>query len=363
MIPITMACSKERRRILDGGSPLEHVLKFVVVGSRPVCEYPPMGGLGGFEMAPVIGVVRYADHHEYACGAYFNGAELKCLLDYNEPDGLSKFRDLTAPRDCRGDPGDLMSSAGHKFIKRRHHFDRKGPVVAIEYPLPGDSLSKVRRQRIAPWLTACIGCGPDEVRDRLKQRWADSKGTGIGVITRFFGRMTPYSILVKRDVAQASGDAAWLILRDRSNEDFETGREWFLPPPTPAEVVTEALGRFQIRQGRCLEAFLREFAGFREDLPNVSGFFPHVQDWLSFEHYTKGMGWEPKKTPRVWAHAAVIYESKCGDVIVLDRTARLAWWDHDDDKFRILFNDFKQFPAHWLKYLRRNYPLSAWAPQ
>lgn len=248
-----------------------------------------------------------------------------------------------------------MSGAGQGFIERRHGFVRNGPVVAIEYPLPGDSIPKTTRQRIAPWLAACVGCGPDQIRDRLKQRWSDLNGAGIGGVARFFCRYTPYSIL-------ANHDAAWLMLRGRPNEDFETGREWFIPPPTPAAAVIEALDRFQIRKGFCLEVFLREFTGFREELPNVSGFFPRVQDWLPFEQYAEAMSWKPQKTPRVWALAAVIYESLCGDVIVLDRTARLAWWDHDDDKFRILFENFELFPVHWLKFLRKNYPLSAWDP-
>ena len=86
-----------------------------------------------------------------------------------------------------------------------------------------------------------------------------------------------------------------MIVRGRSTRDFRTGREWFLPPPTALEIVDEALGRFGIERNELVRTFFREFAGFREELPDTSGLFFRVQEWLSFSAYVEELGWETSK--------------------------------------------------------------------
>jgi len=174
-----------------------------------------------------------------------------------------------------------------------------------------------------------------------------------------FLRGTPVSILV-------APAGAWLMLR-RTVRDPQSGeewvKEWFIPPSTDPSIVERALAQFQIPRSPGLALFLREFAGLREELPGTSGHFPRVQDWLAFEQYVVAMGWQVSKPPRVWGRAVVFFESLCGDVLLLDRTGRLGWWDHGCNEFQVLFQDFRNFPAHFLKYVRRSYPLSAWGPE
>jgi hypothetical protein len=162
-------------------------------------------------------------------------------------------------------------------------------------------------------------------------------------IAKFFLNCTPHSILVRKD-------EAWLIVRSRA------GREWFLPPPTPVGHVDRALNRFGVCKNRFLQAFFCEFAGFREELPDVAGFFFRVEDWSSFKVYVDRLGWEVSKIPRVWSRAPVVFESLCGDALFLDCEASLVWWDHELDQFRVLYRDFKKLPSHWLKSIRQNYP-------
>lgn len=244
-------------------------------------------------------------------------------------------------------------------IKRRYPFQPRGRVRAVEYPLPGLSIPARVRRRLDPWLAQSTGFGSDVVRSRLKDRWSALKGAGMGAVANHFLRFTPQSILVTTDVA-------WLVLREPPRTDPDSGtewiQEWFLPAPTAASVIDGALARFRIRESRRLRVFLREFAGFREELPNISGYFPHIPDWCSFADYVDEMGWKPSRMPRIWSRAAVFYVSLNGDVLLLDSAARLAWWDHEMDTFRILLKDFHDFPAHWLRFIRRVYPFSSWLP-
>ena len=235
-------------------------------------------------------------------------------------------------------------------IKRRHQFDPLGPVCAIEYPLPCEGMPIRARKRLDPWLAECVGCCPVEARALLRKRWAELNPSRIGVVTRYFLRCLPCSILVNKD-------AAWLIVRGRSNKDFKNGREWFLPPPTPLQVVDSALDRFGVEKNEFVRAFFREFAGFREELPDVSGYFYRVQEWLSFGAYVEEFGWRTSnKTSRDWSRAAVIYVSLGGDVLLIDRNTHLAWWDHEIDEIRALFKDFRKLPARWLESIRVNWP-------
>jgi hypothetical protein len=166
----------------------------------------------------------------------------------------------------------------------------------------------------------------------------------------FFLRCTPQSILV-------NDASAWLVVRDRPRPGFESGKEWFLPSPTDPAVVSDALTRFQIRSNRRLSLFLREFAGLRECMPDISGYFPRVQDWLPFEKYVVEMGWGVSRIPRVWSGAVVFFESLCGDALLLDRAGRLGWWCHElDNHYKVLFRTFDRFPAHYLTYARQPYP-------
>jgi hypothetical protein len=109
------------------GSRLEHLLKFVGIGSRLVFEFQPLarigGNLGYFEIAPVVGMTRYADRHESICGAHIIKSGSKCLLGYDELDGLLKFLEyLTAPPVGGCDPNSLP-------VKRIHYETRTGFVM------------------------------------------------------------------------------------------------------------------------------------------------------------------------------------------------------------------------------------------
>lgn len=139
-------------------------------------------------------------------------------------------------------------------MERRHAFDPRGPACAIEYPLPCTAMPKNVRQRLDPWLAGRVGHGPEDARVRLKARWSDLRGLGLGPLTGFFLRCTPHSVLV-------NAQEAWLIVRGRPDNDFKSGREWFLPPPTTVGDVDRALDRFQIGKNPVLK---RSFVNSRD---------------------------------------------------------------------------------------------------
>src|SRR5690242_8873336 len=112
----------------------------------------------------------------------------------------------------------------NRAIERRHRFKPHGPACGIEYPLPCQAMPTRVQRRLDRWLAECVGCGPDDVSARLEERWSDLPRLGMGTVAKHFLNCTPHSILV-------SPHWAWLVVRDRPNEGFEAGREWFLPPP------------------------------------------------------------------------------------------------------------------------------------
>lgn len=78
--------------------PLDRLLEFVGAGSRLVYEYEPTARVGGvvnfLELAPVVGVTRYAERHEILTGVYFLSRGKKCLLDDGELTGLVKLLEV-----------------------------------------------------------------------------------------------------------------------------------------------------------------------------------------------------------------------------------------------------------------------------
>lgn len=85
--------------------PLDRLLEFVGPGSRIIYEYEPTARVGGvvnfLELAPVVGVTRYAERHEILTGVYFLSRGKKCLLDDGELTGLVKFLEAWIHGCCR----------------------------------------------------------------------------------------------------------------------------------------------------------------------------------------------------------------------------------------------------------------------
>jgi len=107
--------------------PLDHLLEFIAPGSRLVYEYQSTarigGALGFLEIAPVVGVVRYAEHHEYITGIHFISGGKKCLLDFDEFVGLLKLLEAwISPRECQ-------SQENRPQVKSVHYETRSGLVI------------------------------------------------------------------------------------------------------------------------------------------------------------------------------------------------------------------------------------------
>jgi hypothetical protein len=49
------------------------------------------GTLGFLEIAPVVGVARYAERHEFITGVHFISGARKCLLDFEVFVGLLRL--------------------------------------------------------------------------------------------------------------------------------------------------------------------------------------------------------------------------------------------------------------------------------
>lgn len=107
--------------------PLDRLLHFVGPGSRLVYEYRPTVRIGGmitwFEIAPVIGVTRYADRHEILTGVHFLSRDKKCLLDYAELTGLVTLLDAWT-RPCCGEIDEDRPQ-----VKRVRYETRNGLVI------------------------------------------------------------------------------------------------------------------------------------------------------------------------------------------------------------------------------------------
>lgn len=76
-----------------------------------------------FEIAPVVGVARFAGHHEYLTGAYFLSGTKKCLLDFDEFVGLQKLLESwTADREC-------CSAKDGTVVKSARYETRNGLII------------------------------------------------------------------------------------------------------------------------------------------------------------------------------------------------------------------------------------------
>ncbi|WLD14854.1 hypothetical protein [Planctellipticum variicoloris] len=106
---------------------LDQLLEFVGPGSRLVYEYEPTARVGGvvnfLDLAPVVGVTRYAERHEILTGVHFSSRGKKCLLDFAELTGLVKFLEAWIRRCCR-EVGD-----DRPRVKQMRYETRNGLVI------------------------------------------------------------------------------------------------------------------------------------------------------------------------------------------------------------------------------------------
>ncbi len=111
----------------DDQRPLDHLLEYVGPGSRLVYEYEPTARIGGvvnfLDLAPVVGVTRYAERHEILTGVYFLSRGKKCLLDSAELAGLVKLLEVWTGG-CSGPKDD-----DRPRVKQMRYETRNGLVI------------------------------------------------------------------------------------------------------------------------------------------------------------------------------------------------------------------------------------------
>ena len=148
--------------------PLDHLLQLVAPGSRLVFEFQPMarikGQLGFLEIAPCVGIVRYADRHESITGLHFIHGDRKCLLNFDEVCALLKLLELwtSAPACSRQDQPAVKSvhfeTRGGLIIESVESMWREAARISVASPvtilLSGSQLEKLLRecQRIKVFL-------------------------------------------------------------------------------------------------------------------------------------------------------------------------------------------------------------------
>lgn len=228
-------------------------------------------------------------------------------------------------------------------------------LCALEYPLPGKEIPKSRVRKLHPWLRDFVGKTSKEAAEMIASRWNCLSDRMLIRIRDFFLGFRPKSIII------AKSEAVFMLSRPSWDKTFD--KHWFIAPPPDSRQLRNGLRRFGFEESSLISDFMSAFGGLREEIPDVSGYFPAIYEWIRFDKYLRAT-WDLCIDPKLalWSSAVVFYISLNGDVVLLRPDQTVGWWDHEVNAVKPLRKSFRGFLQYYGKCIQSDYPFSSWAP-
>lgn len=149
---------------------------------------------------------------------------------------------------------------------------------------------------------------------------------------------------------------------DEMSEE-EGSMSFYLRPPADSRSIHKRVSEFHLPSRGSLKQFLRFFSGLRESEPGVSGDFPGVLAWQTFEEslgeYTTAC---PDQEIDPWRKSVVIFNARNGNRVLMRQDGRLAWDVKQEQRVDERWTNFDEFIAHYADYLEYDWPFDSYGP-
>src|SRR6516164_8714901 len=158
------------------------------------------------------------------------------------------------------------------------------PVLAVEYPLPGEGIPVEIRKSLHPWLGQFVGLDAIKAHSLVREWWADIQEDFLYPLRDYLLGFVPRSIIRLPD------DHAWLVLADprfdsakMASLEGEVGNAWFFLTSPNQVFLNQRLTAFDLDGITGLRTFVSKFGCLSECAPYGAGGFSLPVWWHNLE--------------------------------------------------------------------------------
>ena len=248
-----------------------------------------------------------------------------------------------------------MPTAGQEPI---FHHDPCGDgthVMAIEYPLPGLSITDEIKSILDPWLLQFVGLEGSAAHAVLTRHWENIGDSCLFSLRDYLLQFTASSIILHEN-------EGWLVMTDPTLPNAKyissVGDAWFLAPPPDTEILHQRLEAFGLQGIKGLSSFFLYFNGLREYLPGCAGYFFKPNEW----QYLASLGWENCQGYDYWRNAVMFWHAQNGDHVLLNPSGEMGWYVLELNKVVHFMDNFPDFVSYFARHhIENRQCFDAWA--
>ncbi len=230
------------------------------------------------------------------------------------------------------------------IVHQLPEYAAEGYPPSYEYPLPMDVWPPTFAA-IHPWLKEIAVLDPDDARARLAARWNELQNDAFQQMRDYLLECHPTSLVF-------TGTRGWLLCVDQHKALN------LVAPPTDCDVINRRLSQWHFDGHPMLTELLLAFGGLREDFAPGGGCFIADEEW---EGVTESWMKEIEGYPE-WKDAIIVYSSRGGDKLLLDRTGRVGWWVADEMRMREAYRDLPTCLVDFVRYRSVSWPFDPYEP-
>jgi len=231
------------------------------------------------------------------------------------------------------------------IVHQLPEYAAEGYPPSYEYPLPVD-VELPTFAAIHPWLRGIASLDPDDARSSLAARWNGLRSDSLLSIRDYFLNCETTSLVL-------TGARGWLLCVDQH------AAMNLVAAPLDYDLINQQRSQRHLDDHLLLAEFLVNFGGLREDFAPGGGYFIDDQKWEGVtESWMEVIDGYPK-----WKDALIIFSSRGGDKLLLDRAGRIGWWVADEIRMREAYQDLDTCLVDFVRYRGVPWPFDPYKPR
>lgn len=231
------------------------------------------------------------------------------------------------------------------IIHQLPEYASEGYPPSYEYTLPA-AIEPSTLAVLHPWLREIASRDPDDAHATLEARWNGLQNDSLLQMRDYLLDCRPSSLVL-------TGAGGWLSCVDRR------GGINLVSPPLDGDAIDQQRSRWHLENSPLLADLLTNFGGLREDFAPGGGYFIDDQNW---EGVTES--WmEAIEGHSEWKDALIIFTSRGGDKLLLDRRGRVGWWVADEVRMREAYRNLDACLLDFVRYRRVPWPFDPYEPR
>lgn len=212
--------------------------------------------------------------------------------------------------------------------------------------IPIEHCAQHLEARSQSWMTALVGMDASEIRRHLRDRWRHLVGGSFECLQTAVLQCEPKAMLL------SNGKCLLSLSRRESNDT----KGFCIPAPYNRREIEDDIRKYDltVQASAALAGFLMATAGMYDTttVQGAAGRFSELPT-ESAGVWFKDSAWTIEKGCEDWERFPLLFMSKTGDGLFLDRTGRVGWIVAETGEVRIGWNSLGEaaaaFAREWMK--------------